>query len=1151
VKAGRANDEPARRRIRTSLDESLIVEAAAGAGKTTELLHRIVNTLRAGKTTVDRIVAVTFTRKAAGELRLRLRIELDAARTSARDLVEIRNLEDAVARLEEAHIGTIHSFCAGLLRQRPVEARIAPGFEELDEAAAERLYTRAFDAWIQEALGRMPDGLRRALSRAAAGNSREDAGPLEQIRTAGWALVQWRDFPERWRRGDFNQREEIDRLLPDVDALSRMAESCRIVSDPLRKHLRCVVDFAARRHRAEQFRPRDYDALESQLIQLSRDLRRRQSKGRGKFSTEFSREAVVAAEESLSAALVAFQRRSEADLAALLHDEMQSLVERYEAMKAGLGRLDFVDLLIRARDLIRDNAEVRRFMQEQFTHIFVDEFQDTDPVQAELLVLLSADDPLETDWRGVRPRPGKLFLVGDPKQSIYRFRRADILMYQDLCRLLQEKGVAKEHLTRSFRAVGPIQEAVNAAFAPEMNGDPETGQPAYVPLEAPDHSAKSKAGADGQPAIVVLPAPFPYGAYNISNDKIDKCLPQTVAAFVDWLIRESGWKVRNFQSDELIPVRSEHVAILFRRFMNWRADMTREYVHALEARNIPHLLWGARSFHRREEVETVRAALNAVEWPDDELSVYSALRGALFALSDSLLLRYREWAGSFHPFRPRPENLEKDFEPVAEALGILARLHRTRNRRPIVETVHELLEAGRAHAAFALRPSGNQALANVYRVCDLARSYELSDGFSFRGFVDRLNALSEREDAVESPVLEERAEGVRIMTLHAAKGLEFPVVILADMTANLTTRAPDKYVDADRRLCAQRLMGCSPWDLLDHEEIEHKRDAAEGVRVAYVAATRARDLLVVTAVGDGPREGSWLSPLNRAIYPLRKEFRSSEPAPKCPKFGEATVLARPVSYDGMSEVSVKPGAHRPQAGQHTVVWWDPAALQLDVDVSFGLRGEEILKAEKEGEDSRAAEGTAQYERWKSRRQQAVERGRIPSLRVFAATDIVEPPPGYAARVQVERVARAGRPKGARFGSLVHLVLRDSDFMASRESIDRIARSHARLLNAPEEEIQAACSAVAAALRHPLLERAGRSSRVYRELPVVIRDELAGLLEAVIDLAFLENSCWIVVDFKTDAEDPQRLKKYRRQVGWYVRAVEVSTGAPASGWLLHM
>src|SRR5437763_7702984 len=160
-------DAHARKRIRESLDESLIVEAAAGTGKTTELIQRIVAILRSGLTSVDGIVAVTFTRKAAGELRLRLRVELDQARGSANDPNEVRNLEDALARLEEARIGTIHSFCAEILRQRPVEAELAPGFAEIDEAQAVRVYSRAFDTWIQRRLEEMPAGLRRALSRSS------------------------------------------------------------------------------------------------------------------------------------------------------------------------------------------------------------------------------------------------------------------------------------------------------------------------------------------------------------------------------------------------------------------------------------------------------------------------------------------------------------------------------------------------------------------------------------------------------------------------------------------------------------------------------------------------------------------------------------------------------------------------------------------------------------------------------------------------------------------------------------------------------------------------------------------------------------------------------------------------------------------------
>ena len=363
-------------------------------------------------------------------------------------------------------------------------------------------------------------------------------------------------------------------------------------------------------------------------------------------------------------------------------------------------------------------------------------------------------------------------------------------------------------------------------------------------------------------------------------------LPDAVGAFVRWLVEESGWKVteRDRPGEEL-PVAARHVCVLFRRFTQWGADVTRPYVEALEARGIPHMLVGGKSFHLREEVESLRTALVAIEWPDDELAVYGALRGPLFAVGDEALLEYRERVGRLHPFRAREpapgEPFPPSLRPVVEALGLLRELHRRRNLRPVEETIAALLTATRAHAAFILRPSGEQALANVLRTAELARVWETSGGISFRGFVDQLEEEAEGE-APEAPIVEEGSEGVRIMTVHRAKGLEFPVVILADITANIAGANPGRWVDTDRGLCAVRLAGWSPWDLLDHEAEEVARDRAEGVRVAYVAATRARDLLVVPAVGDDPAAGdgeaagdSWIAPLHGAIYPEPERRRSS------------------------------------------------------------------------------------------------------------------------------------------------------------------------------------------------------------------------------------------------------------------------------------
>jgi ATP-dependent exoDNAse (exonuclease V) beta subunit len=200
------------------------------------------------------------------------------------------------------------------------------------------------------------------------------------------------------------------------------------------------------------------------------------------YADNVSRQDLLDRREALVRDIGAFQINADAELASELRTEMQGLLDRYEDLKQRSGKLDFVDLLIRARDLVRDNAAVRAYLQQRFTRIFVDEFQDTDPLQAEILLLLAADDPEETDWLKALPAPGKLFLVGDPKQSIYKFRRADVVLYHQVRDALAGRGVRVLHLAKSFRAVRPIQECVNAAFEPEMRADAATGQAGYVHL---------------------------------------------------------------------------------------------------------------------------------------------------------------------------------------------------------------------------------------------------------------------------------------------------------------------------------------------------------------------------------------------------------------------------------------------------------------------------------------------------------------------------------------------------------------------------------------------------------------------------------------------------------------------------------------------
>jgi ATP-dependent helicase/nuclease subunit A len=1108
------SDAEARHRIRASLDESLIVEASAGTGKTTELVRRIVAVLASGRTTIDKIAAVTFTHKAAGELKLRLREELDKARQEAAS----RCLEDALEHLEEASIGTIHSFCAQLLRERPVEARVDPAFQELSEQEAGRLYQRAFRTWLERRLAEPSPGLRRAFARLAWRDSWDDSPPLEQLQYAGRKLVEWRDYPAAWRREPFAREEEIGTLLRMARELADLSSRPRRVTDNLYVGLQPVRLLMQNIDRPENAAiPPDFDALESLVLKLGRDMRRDSKKGSGDYGGGVSREDLLHRRDELLRWIEDFRRKADADLAAALREEMSGLVEEYNERKRRQGKLDFVDLLVCARDLVRDQRAVREYLQNRFSHLFIDEFQDTDPLQAEILLLLAADDPAESDWRKIRPVAGKLFVVGDPKQSIYKFRRADMMLYIDVREQLEQGGCGRIALRKSFRSVPNLQRFVNTAFEKEMDGH---GHAEYIPLE------RSREEISGRPSLIALPVPRPYKT-RLSKDAVNKSLPDAIAAFVAWLVQESEWGFK-----------ARDIAILFRRRTQGGQDLTREYARALEARGVDHLLAGSKSFHHREEVETVRAALTAIEWPEDELSVFATLKGSLFAIPDEMLLVHKHKRGRLHPF-----HVEGAEPPVADALTLLAELHRTRNSRPFAATVHALLEATRAHAGFLLRPGGNQILANVARVGDLARTFEATGGVSFRGFVEELTAQAEKEEASEAPVLEEDSDGVRLMTVHGAKGLEFPVVILADLTANLCAREPDQYVDGAKRVSATRLLRCAPWELLDHEADEATRERAEGVRVAYVAATRARDLLVVPAVGDEAfPQDNWLSPLDKALYPSRDGWRTSQTAQGCPKFGGRSVVERPMDYDREAEFSVRPGLIVPQQGSHQVVWWDPSTLNLGEEGDHGLRQEVLLK-----EDGGAS--SIAYNAWLEQRAKVVETASKPEFDVFLASQAGDAPPDAVAVEVGARHASPDGPGGRRFGTLVHAVLRDVPLDADKSAIRKWTEMNARILGAPTEEIESAIERVQTALRHPLLDRARESKRKHREYPVMFRADENRLMEGIIDLAFVEDDAWVVVDFKTDADVSAKGDLYQRQLQWYASALSRLTGLPARAYLL--
>ncbi|MEP6994543.1 MAG: UvrD-helicase domain-containing protein, partial [Acidobacteriota bacterium] len=580
-------DAEARRVIREDLGTSLLVEAAAGTGKTTSLVDRMTALIRTGATTIDRISAVTFTIKAAAELSERFQNCLEAAAREAAGEEKPR-LEAALSRLDSAFVGTIHAFCARLLRERPVEAGVDPGFAEMDEPenAAARL-----EAW-----GRYTERLftdeNPILPRLSLHNIR-----LEDLRQTYETLSDNEDVapaigPEEPPPDFSAERAAVAQFLARA-AAELPAEMPPGGWSDFQEAIRRAQRLVSLRDTS------DAPAFAQVLEALDRATKKATEAGRVRLDFE------TLCRETIQPGL----RRWREYLHPILMRAVAPAAAEYAAWRRRNGRLNFQDLLLLARDLLRDHPRVRQAFQERFLPILVDEFQDTDPIQAEILFFLTGADTNERDWKKLSPRPGSLFVVGDPKQSIYRFRRAYIQTYGAVRECIEKSGRVL-HLTSNFRSTGALCRWVNGAFAKQFPAAANPEQAAWVPLAAQRE--------EGAPAVfrLLTRTSGPATAPVVEQDS------QRIARVIDAAIRIGARR----PSDFLVLFRT-------RKFMS-------EYARALEARGIPYELSGGGAFKDSEELRTLLPLLAAISDPDDPVPFAAVLRGSLFGVDDEALYRH-------------------------------------------------------------------------------------------------------------------------------------------------------------------------------------------------------------------------------------------------------------------------------------------------------------------------------------------------------------------------------------------------------------------------------------------------------------------------------------------------------------------------------
>ncbi len=1092
-------DESARARIRSDLDATLFVEAGAGAGKTSSLVERIANLVDDG-VDITGVAAITFTEKAAAELRTRVRSAL-AARPSD-------SARRALERLDHAPIGTLHAFARRVLFDFPIEAGLPPGFSVLDELESGLAFEEQWD-----------DLLDRLL---------DDPDPAGGIIAGGRAFVELCEFD------GFGVRSGVRRIAEDFRSNWDLVDDRVSLDDP--GPLRLDVDGAltlADEISSAVAPPDDHQA--TAIAQAATFATRVRTAG----SLRVTLEAILAAHHYFAgkksmpgnktnwkkhpggiAALDAL-RSLEFDLG----DELQRLLDEVRHQRrlllgaivgrfvldaarerAHSGRLEFHDLLVLARRLVAHRRDIRQLLHARYPRILLDEFQDTDPIQLEIAVRLTSrpDDPFQaSDWRRLVPVPGRLFIVGDPKQSIYRFRRADIAQY---LRAADQVGADQLHLTANFRSTTAVIDFVNDVFGRLIEYQPDA-QPAFAPLDA-----CRRADLLGHGTVTVLGAEV-VDVSALDNDDSRLGDPEMGAADALRMIEArdvvaaittalaDGWPVFDHATSTTRPCVPGDICVLL---------PTRISLPALEAEfrsaNLPYRAENSSVVYASSEVRALLLALRAADDPTDSLALVAALRSPLYGCSDVELWEWAAAGGTWGLWAPAPDDLAD--HAVADAI---AHVRSIAERSGLVSPADLLAAVADERRVFDLALTGGDA-RDVWRrmryVVEQARSWADAGGHGLRRYL-HWAALQASESRLADTILPEHDhDAVRLMTVHAAKGLEFPITVVAGLTTKprRSQTAGVVWVDDTWMLAGKGDDGV----FVDHLPIDEQMSDGERRRLLYVACTRAVDHLVVSLYRPPPAKGN-------ADGADQGKLTSAELL----WHGGA---AGPTSGARIDEFRRRP-VERPVPATREVDWNDP--------VGWAAERRRVLAT-------------------------ASRRSGIAATRLAAELHPHDDPPGPTddagldkQPVNVELPPWQRGRYGTSIGRAVHGVLQFCD-LGDGHDIDTLARSQCAAEGVIGLEDRVAALA-RSALRAPIVQDVVGGFPHWRELFVAatVGDRV---LEGYVDLLVRTPDGLVIVDYKTDqwsgpVQTAERLERYRLQLAAYGAALESALGERIVGGIL--
>ncbi|MBN2624599.1 MAG: UvrD-helicase domain-containing protein [Acidimicrobiales bacterium] len=1110
-------DQPARDLISTQLDQTLFVQAGAGSGKTRALVDRIVRLVTTGTAGLDAVAAITFTEKAASELRDRVRRrlddELDAALAGG-DSETARRCRAALADLDGAAIGTLHSFAQRVLTEHPIDAGLPPRIEVLDEVASAVAFDDRWARFLDQLLAD-PAVERALLLATAAGVKPAHLRLIAQAFNQNWDLAEVHAPSEATEIDPWSG--QLMSLLDDIEDACRARDHCCDDDDKLLAQLTDLETWARRvREASDEF---------TQLALLRKDAGRPSARANGRKDC-WPGYDVAALKERYNS----FGQRIDALRGLVAHQAATRLavdLRRFTldaaAERRAAGELEFHDLLVLARQLVRHperGPAVRAALHRRYRHLLIDEFQDTDPIQIDLAVLIAGTGPVspETPWHEVDTRDGHLFFVGDPKQSIYRFRRADISLFLRAAERFGTHGRSVS-LTTNFRTGRSVIGLVNEVFGAlivEQRHDGLPSQPAYAAFAPVRPDAPS-----GPPVAVLGPVAHddkPPAAEIRRRESLD------VAAAIRRILDE-GWLVDrdpHGRHSDWQPARAGDITILV---------PTRTSLPALEDAlvdaGISYRAESASLVYASRLVRDLLLTLQAIDDPSDELAAVAALRSPLFGCGDDDLYRHRrDHGGSFDHTRPLPDGLAAD-DPVGTALAYLHELHEARRWQSPSELADRVVRDRRVLELGEAEGRARDLWRRVRFVLDQARAWTDATNGTLRQYLAWVRQQTAEGNRVSEAVLPETDDdAVRIMTVHAAKGLEFPIAVVAGLsTLPQNRRAGAEVVWPPGRPCIIRVGQAVVSDAFEAwKPIDEQMSHDERIRLLYVACTRAQDHLIVSL--------------------HRKERRTPDSAAK---LTSAEILAGALAerLDDLPAISADDDGSGDGATPGASAGVPPAGTGASASPASGPH------AGAGGGD--APPPLPAFDDWRRERDAALTTSRRPrtvsatALTADGAPDAMVDPGLHKRPRDLDLPPWQKGRYGSAIGRAVHGVMQTVD-LATGHGVDEAvaAQTAAEGIIGHEPRVRAL---VEAALRSPTVVAAAGSAH-WRELYVGVPLAHGRTLEGYVDLLYRSDDGLVVADYKTgptsvDADLDPLVERYRIQGASYALAVAAATGQPVT------